>query len=57
VTGALKDLFGKSEGRKPLEIHRRRWERIILKRILTKQVLRVWTGFIWLRMGKSGGLL
>jgi hypothetical protein len=29
--------------------------RIILKWILNKQVLRMWTGFIWLRIGSSGG--
>jgi hypothetical protein len=32
-------------------------ERIILKWILGKYGLGVWTGFIWLRMGIGGGLL
>jgi hypothetical protein len=31
-------------------------ERIILKWILEKQDGVVWTGFIWLRTGTSGGL-
>jgi hypothetical protein len=32
-------------------------ERKILKWILQKQCEMVWTGFIWLRKGISGGLL
>jgi hypothetical protein len=32
---------------------RRRWEDII-KRVFNKYALKVWTGFIWLRMGCSG---
>jgi hypothetical protein len=31
--------------------------RTILKRILKKYSGRVWTGFIWLRIGTGGGLL
>jgi hypothetical protein len=31
--------------------------RIILKWILGPSVWRVWIGFIWLRIGTSGGLL
>jgi hypothetical protein len=31
--------------------------RIILEWIIKKQVGRVWTGFIWLRIGTSGRLL
>jgi hypothetical protein len=31
--------------------------RMILKGILKKYNLRVWTGFIWLRIGSSGMLL
>jgi len=30
---------------------------IILKWILQKQDIKVWTGFIWLRIGTSGWLL
>jgi hypothetical protein len=31
--------------------------KIILKWILEKQVGKLWTGFIWLRIGTCGGLL
>jgi hypothetical protein len=31
--------------------------RMILRRILQKQDVRVWTGFVWLRIGISGGLV
>jgi hypothetical protein len=32
-------------------------QRKILRWIFMKKGMRVWTGFIWLRMGTSGGLL
>jgi hypothetical protein len=47
---------GKPEGKRPrgrLGID----ERIILKSVLKNQDERAWTGFIWLRVGTSGGLL
>jgi hypothetical protein len=31
--------------------------RIILKRILWKCVVRIWTGLMWLRVGIGGGLI
>jgi hypothetical protein len=31
--------------------------RIILRCVLKKKGVRVWTGFIWLKIGISGGLL
>jgi hypothetical protein len=31
--------------------------RIILKRISEKYGMKVWTGFVWLRIGTSGGFL
>jgi hypothetical protein len=31
--------------------------KIILEQILGKYVGKVWTGFIWLRIGTSGGVL
>jgi len=31
--------------------------RILLEWILKKQILRVWTGFMWLRIGTYGGIL
>jgi hypothetical protein len=49
-------LVRKSEGRDHLEylgIARR----IILEWILKKQGVRLWSGFMWLRMGSSYGLL
>jgi hypothetical protein len=44
-----KNFTGKREGKRSL------WRsgvgrRIILKRILNKQGMRIWTGFIWLRI-------
>jgi hypothetical protein len=32
-------------------------ERIILERILKRQTVRMWTKFIWLRIGTSDGIL
>jgi hypothetical protein len=49
---AYRILVGKSEGR---YIHV--GGRMILRWILEKQDEVIWTGFIWLRMGTSGGLL
>jgi hypothetical protein len=31
--------------------------RVILKQILKKWDMRIWIGFVWLRMGTSGGFL
>jgi hypothetical protein len=31
--------------------------RMVIKLILKKQDGRVWTGFVWLKIGSSGGLL
>jgi hypothetical protein len=47
---------GKPEGKRPLELPRRRWEdgiRIDLRVI----VWGVWSVFSWLRIGTVGGLL
>jgi hypothetical protein len=49
---AYRILVRKPEGKRPLGRPRRRWEDNI--RIDLKVV---WTGFIWLRIGTSGGLL
>jgi hypothetical protein len=46
---------GKPEGKRPLGRHRS--GRIILKWILERQYRAVWIGFIWFRVGTSGGLL
>jgi hypothetical protein len=42
-------LVGKLEGKRPLE-------RVIIKWILKRMSLRMWTGFNWLKVGSSGGL-
>jgi hypothetical protein len=49
-------LMGEPKGKNPLVKPRRRWEDNI-KMILEKQDGVLWTGFIWLRTGTSGGLL
>jgi hypothetical protein len=49
-------LVGKPEGKRPLERPRRRWEDGI-KTDLREIGWEVWSGFIWLRIGTSGGLL
>jgi hypothetical protein len=46
-------LVGKPEGKRPLRRPRCKWEGNI--KISEKQVWMVWTGFIWLRIGASGG--
>jgi hypothetical protein len=51
-----KILDGNPEGKRPLGIYRRRLEdniRMDLREIRWK----LWTGFIWLRVGTSGRLL
>jgi len=47
--------MGKPEGRRPLGKPRRRW--IILRWIVKKCGVGVWTGLIWLRIGTGGGQL
>jgi hypothetical protein len=49
-------LVGKSEGKRPLERPRRRWEDGI-KMDLREISWRVWSGFTWLMIGVVGGLL
>ena len=49
-------LVGKPEGKRPLEILSVDG-RIILKWIVTKQDVRLWTGFICLRILNTSGLL
>jgi hypothetical protein len=48
-------LVGKPEGKRPLGRLKHRREVII--RIDLRQNETVWIGFIWLRIGTSGGLL
>jgi hypothetical protein len=49
-------LVGKSEGKRPLERLRRRWENG-LKMDLREIGYMVWIGFRWLRIETGGGLL
>jgi hypothetical protein len=49
-------LVGKPEGKKPIGRPRRRWEDNI-KMDLMEIGFGVWIGFIWFRIGTSGGLL
>jgi hypothetical protein len=49
-------LVGKSEGERPHGRLRRRWEDNI-KMDIEELEYRAWTGFIWIRIGTSGGLL
>jgi hypothetical protein len=44
-------LVGRPEGKKLF------YERIILKFMIKKRVIRVWTEFTWLRIWSSGGTL
>jgi hypothetical protein len=49
-------LVEKPEGKRPLGKSRRRW-RIMLDWILEKYGGKMWTGFMWIRLGASGRLL
>jgi hypothetical protein len=49
-------LVGKPEGKRPLGRPRGRWEEWI-KMDLREIGWGVWSGFTWLRIGTSGGLL
>jgi hypothetical protein len=56
MRNAYKILVENPEVKTPLGIPRRRWEdniRMVIREIRS----RVWTGFMWLRTGTSGGLL
>jgi len=55
--GVCRVLVGKPEGKRPLGRPRRRWERIILRWILSKQDVGLWTETSWLRIGTGGGHL
>jgi hypothetical protein len=53
---SCKVLVGNTEGKNPLRRLRRTPEDNI-RMNLTEIVWELWTGFIWLRIGTSGGLL
>jgi hypothetical protein len=55
---AYKILVGNQEGKRPLGRPRRRWvDNIKVDLRETGWDAMVWIGSIWLRIGKSGGLL
>jgi hypothetical protein len=51
---AYRGLVGKPEGKSPLGRSRCRWD---IKMDFRETSCWVWFGFIWLRIGISGGLL
>jgi hypothetical protein len=53
MRNACNILVGKSEGKRPLGRRRRSWENNIKRWMGGK----MWTGFIWLRIGTIGGIL
>jgi hypothetical protein len=55
--GAYRVMVWKLDGRRPIGRPRRRWEDNIKSDLKGKSVERASTGFIWLRIGTSGGLL
>jgi hypothetical protein len=50
-----KILVGNTEGKRPLEIQRHRWENGTRKN--HREIGRRWSGFNWFRIGTGGGLL
>jgi hypothetical protein len=54
--GACRVFVGRPEGRRPLGRPRRRWEDNIIMD-LQEVGFGAWTGLIWLRIGRDGGLL
>jgi ribosomal protein S30 len=56
VRNAFSIVVGKAERKRQLGRPRRRWDGNI-KIDLRKKCGRVWTGFIWLRIGTSSGML
>jgi hypothetical protein len=59
MENAYKILVGTPKRKRPLKRPERRWEdNIEIDRpLLMKWDLRIWTGFIWLRIGTNGCLL
>jgi hypothetical protein len=56
MRNAYRILLGKSGRKKPFGRSRRRWK-VILDWILEKYGGRVWTEYIWFRIGTNGRLL
>jgi hypothetical protein len=53
---AFRLLLRKEEGKRPPGKQRSRWEYNIKMKLLEMRWV-VWIGFVWLRIGTSGGLL
>jgi hypothetical protein len=47
---------GTTEGKGQLRRYRQRWDMIVKWTLVGYDVV-IWTGFMWLRIGTSGGLL
>jgi hypothetical protein len=56
MLNVYKILVGTYEGKRPFGSPRRRWK-TILEWNLGENGGKVWTGFIWLRIETSGGIL
>jgi hypothetical protein len=56
IRNAYKILVSKPERKRPLRRPKHRWK-LILECITGKYGGNLWTGFMWLRIGTSGGLL
>jgi hypothetical protein len=54
---AYRILVGKPEGKRPLGRPRRSWVDSIKMNLREREDGMEWIGFIWLRIGTSGGLL
>jgi hypothetical protein len=54
---AFRILVVKPEGKRPLERPRRRWVNMSNIKMDLRERTVVWTGWIWLRIETSGGLL
>jgi hypothetical protein len=52
---AWRILVEKPEGERPLRKQRHRWVKVI--KTDRREVMMVWVGLMWLRIGTSGGLL
>jgi hypothetical protein len=50
-------LVGKPKGKRPLGRTRYRWEDNIKMKLREIGLYRMWTEFIWFRIGTGGGLL
>jgi hypothetical protein len=57
MRNAYSILVGKPKGKRPFGRPRCRWEDNIRMDLKRNRVGNVWTGFIWIRIGTSGGLL